>query len=87
MMKKLFGLAAVAGLMLVAAPSPQAHAVSLNNPGLAASVQGANEGLVTDVQYRRHPHMGRHYGWRRPHFVRRHYGWHRPRFHHRRHWR
>lgn len=99
--KKLFGLAAIAGLMFVAAPTQQANAVSLNNPGVAATVQGAGEGLKTDVQYRRHHrhyrhhhrgyrhhHVRRHYGWHRPHYVRRHHGWHRPHFSHRhRHWR
>lgn len=90
--KKLLGLAAVAGLMFVAAPSQQANAVSLNNPGVAATVQGtATDGVATQVQYRHHhrgyrPHHGfhRHHGWHRPHFARRHHGWHRP---HHRHWR
>jgi hypothetical protein len=95
-LKKLFGLAAIAGLMFVAAPAQQANAVSLNNPGVAATVQGAGEGMTTDVQYRRHHRHGgyrhhnmrRHHGWHRPHHVRRHHGWHRPHFnHHRRHWR
>lgn len=85
--KKLLGLAAVAGLMFVAAP---AGAVSLANPGAAVHVQGqAREGVTTEVQYRRHgyrPH--RHHGWHRPHFVRRHHGWHRPHYRpHHRHWR
>ena len=94
--KKLFGLAAIAGLMFVAAPTPQANAVSLNNPGVAATVQGAGEGLTTEVQYRRHHHrhyrhhhVRRHHHWHRHHHVRRHHHWHRPHFnHHRRHhWR
>lgn len=80
-MKKIFGLAAVAGLMFVAAPAPQANAVSLNSPGVAATVQGAHEGLTTQVQFRRHY---RHY--RAPH-VRRYHSWRRPHVHHRRHWR
>lgn len=101
-LKKLFGLAAIAGLMFVAAPAQQANAVSLNNPGVAATVQGAGEGLKTDVQYRHHHHRGyrhhgmrRHHGWHRPHHYGRHHGWHRPHHgyrhhygHHRhRHWR
>ena len=97
-LKKIFGLAAIAGLMFVAAPAQQANAVSLNNPGVAATVQGAGEGLTTQVQYRhhhrhgyRHHHVRRHHGWHRPHHVRRHHGWHRPHFHHHRrhhhHWR
>lgn len=95
-LKKLFGLAAIAGLMFVAAPTQQANAVSLNNPGVATTVQGAGEGLTTQVQYRRHHHHGhrhhhvrRHHGWHRPHHVRRHYHVHRPHIHHhhRRHWR
>jgi hypothetical protein len=96
-LKKLFGLAAIAGLMFVAAPTQQANAVSLNNPGVAATVQGAGEGLKTDVQYRRHHHhrgyrhhhVRRHHHWHRHHHVRRHHGWHRPHFRHHghRHWR
>jgi hypothetical protein len=90
--KKFFGLAAIAGLLFVAAPTQQANAVSLNGPGIAASVQGGSEKLATEVQYRRHHNRGyrghhgmrRHHGWHRPHHIRRHHGWHRP-HHMRRH--
>jgi hypothetical protein len=92
--KKIFGLAAIAGLLFIAAPTQQANAVSLNNPAVAATVNGAGEGLTTEVQYRHHRghyrhHYGfrRHHGWHRPHVVRRHHGWHRHHHHHRRHWR
>jgi hypothetical protein len=94
--KKIFGFAAIAGLLFVAAPTQQASAMSLNSPGIASSVQGnasANEGLTTQVQYRHHGgwrgHRGfrRHHGWRRPHFVHRHHGWGRPHHYHRRNWR
>jgi hypothetical protein len=86
-MKKIFGFAAVAGLLFVAAPQQQASAASLNGPGIASSVQGGvAEGLTTQVQYRGHRGGFRgHRGWHRPHFVRRH-GWGRPHYH-RRHWR
>ena len=93
--KKFFGLAAIAGLLFVAAPTQQANAVSLNSPGIAASVQGGGEKLTTEVQYRHHHNRGyrghhgmrRHHGWHRPHHIRRHHGWHRP-HHVRRHgWR
>jgi hypothetical protein len=93
--KKIFGFAAIAGLLFVAAPTQQANAVSLSGPGIASSVQGnTSEALTTQVQYRRdhrgyRPHHGmrRHHGWHRPHIVRPHHGWNRPHPHHRRHWR
>jgi hypothetical protein len=94
--KKIFGLAAIAGLLFVATPNQQANAMSLSGPGMAASVQSStSEALTTQVQYRPHhrgyrPHHGmrRHHGWHRPHHIRRHHGWHRPHHsHHRRNWR
>ena len=36
---KLLGLAAVGGLLILAAPAEQAQALSLANPGAAAAVQ------------------------------------------------
>jgi len=92
--KKMFGFAAIAGLLFVAAPTQQANAMSLNGPGMASSVQGStNEALTTQVQYRRDHHPGyrphhgvrRHHGWRRPPVVRRPHGWDRPHGHYRPH--
>ncbi|WP_295848866.1 hypothetical protein [Tardiphaga sp.] len=98
--KKILGLAAIAGLLFVAAPNQRASAMSLNNPGIAAAVQGGAAAVVTtEVQYRNQrgfrghrghfrPHHGfrRHGGWRRPHFSQRHrgYGGHRGHGRHRR---
>lgn len=84
--KKLFGLAAMAGFLFVAAPSQQASAASLASPAAASAVQSeTNAGLATQVQYRRGYRGGwhGHRGWHRPHYGR-HYGWGRG---HRRHWR
>lgn len=85
--KKMIGLAAVAGLMFVATPAQQASAMSLSSPGVAAAVQqGGQESLTTQVQYRRRGVVVRRgYGWHRPYYARRHYGWNRP--YYRRHWR
>ena len=55
--KKFFGLAAIASLLFVTAPTQQANAVSLNSPGIASSVQGG-EKLTTQVQYRHHHNRG-----------------------------
>lgn len=60
--KTLFGLAAVAGLLVVAAPSDRAQALSLLNPGTTASAKHASEGLTTEVRW------GRHHGWRHRHW-------------------
>ena len=69
--RKVLGLAAVVGLISVAAPVGQAQAVSLANPGAAVSAKFASEGMTADVRWRRHGGYHRHYGWR-PRYHRRH---------------
>ena len=68
--RKVLGLAAVVGLISVAAPIGQANAVSLANPGVANSAKYASEGMTTDVRWRRGRGYHRHYGWR-PRYHRR----------------
>lgn len=85
--RTLFGLAAVAGLLAVAAPVSGAQAMSLSNPGASSAakqVSGAqvSGAQVTDVHWR----GGRHHGWHRHGGWHRHHGWHRHRHWHRRHW-
>lgn len=75
-----FGLAAVAGLLAVAAPIGGAQAMSLSNPGASPAAKQASGTLTTDVHWRRHHGWHRHRGWHR------HHGWHRHRHWHRRHW-
>lgn len=70
--RKISGLVAVAGLLLVSAPGERAQAASLINPGIAAAVQDGAVSNTTEVRW--------HRGWRRG--WHRHHGWH-----HRRHWR
>jgi len=70
-MKKVFGFAAVAGLLVLAAPAERASAMSLAGPGIAAAVQGEAATGTTEVRW----HRG---GWHR------HYGWHRRHWRHRR---
>ena len=70
---KVLGLAAVGALLVLAAPTERAQALSLSNPGAAAAVQQDTRADTTEVRWRRH----RGY----------HRGWHRHRWHHRRHWR
>jgi hypothetical protein len=96
--KKILGFFAVGGLLLVAAPAERAQALSLLNPGVAATVNDDAAKLTTEVRWHRHHGWGRHHGWRRHHGWhrhwgwRRHHGWHRHwgwrhhRWHHR-HWR
>jgi hypothetical protein len=71
---KVLGLAAVAGLLAVAAPVGGAQALSLSNPAASTAAKQASGALTTDVHWRRHR------GWHR------HHGWHRHRHWHRRHW-
>lgn len=69
---KILGLAAVGAVLVLAAPTERAQALSLSNPGAAAAVQQDTRAVTTEVRW------GRHHGWHR--------GWHRHRWHHR-HWR
>ena len=89
LIRKLFGLLAVGGLLVVAAPTPQAQAASPLTPGVTTAIQQGSAGVVTDAQYRRHRHH-RHYHHRhhRHHYaprvyVPRVYVPHRHRHHHR----
>lgn len=81
------GVAAIGALFVIAAPLERAQAVSLINPGAAATVQqDAKQQMTTEVRWHGHHHWGhRHHwrGWHHPHHRhwRRH--WHR---HHHRHW-
>lgn len=84
--KTIFGLAAVAGLLVVAAPADRAQAVSLINPGASTSAGHASEPLATEVHWRRHHRWHRHHGWHRHRGWHRHYGWHHHRPFHRRHY-
>jgi hypothetical protein len=80
--RTIFGLAAVAGLLAVAAPVDRAQAVSLINPVTSTSAKHASESIATEVHWRRHHRWHRHRGWHR------HHGWHHRRhWHHRHHWR
>ena len=70
-MKKLLGLVAIGGLMVLAMPAPRAEAASLINPAISAPIAHAAAGSgVTEVRWHRRWH--RHHHWRR--------------WHHRRHW-
>jgi hypothetical protein len=92
LIKKILGLLAVGGLLVVAAPTPQAQAASPLTPGVTTAMQQGSAGVVTDVQYRRH----RHYHPRR-HYHRHHRHYYAPRVyvprvyvphrHHHRHYR
>ena len=77
-MKKLLGLVAVGGLMVLAMPSQRAEAASLINPAVSSPIAAAAAGSgITEVRWHRH-HWHR-WHWRRPH----HHHWRRW---HRRHW-
>jgi ribonuclease HII len=92
---KLSGLAAIAGLLLIAAPTQRAEAAPVAAAGIASSVQRDVVPNVSEVQYRHHRHgYHHHHGYR--HHPRAHRHWHRPHRHyghhrhirpHHRHWR
>ena len=71
---RLLGLAAVGALLILAAPTERAQALSLASPGGAAAVQDDAKDITTQVHWRHHHHHWRHH---------RHWGYHRP---HHRHW-
>lgn len=73
---KTIGLAAIAGLLIAAAPGQRAQAMSLSNPGMAAAVQDDASRLTTEVHW--HHHWHHHHRWH-------HHYWHRHHWHHR-HW-
>lgn len=64
--KGILGFLAVAGLLIVAAPSEHAVALSLINPGAVAAQEESGK-LTTEVYWRRgwHRHHWRHRHWRR----------------------
>jgi hypothetical protein len=70
---KILGLAAVGALLVLAAPTERAQALSLSNPGAAAAVQQDTKADTTEVRWGR-----RHGGWHR--------GWHHRRHWHHRSW-
>lgn len=78
--KTISGLAAVAGLLLIAAPAERAQAAALHGPGIAAAVQSDVLDNTTEVRWHRH-WRHRHWGWHH-----RHHGWRHRHWHHR-HWR
>ena len=60
---KLLGLAAVGGLLILAAPAEQAQALSLANPAAASAVQESSKQGVTEVHW--HHHRWHHHRWHR----------------------
>jgi hypothetical protein len=73
---RLLGLAAVGALLILAAPTERAQALSLASPGAAAAVQDDAKDITTEVHWRH-----RHWGYHRHHHH--HWGYHR---HHHHHW-
>jgi hypothetical protein len=65
-MTKVLGLAAVGGLLVLAAPAERAQALSLSNPG-AAAIQEGSQQMTTEVRWHRwHRHRWHHRRhWRR----------------------
>ena len=51
---KVLGLAAVGALLVLAAPTERAQALSLSNPGAAAAVQQDIKADTTEVRWGRH---------------------------------
>ena len=58
---RLLGLAAVGALLILAAPTERAQALSLASPGAAAAVQDDAKDITTQVHWRHHHHHWRHH--------------------------
>jgi hypothetical protein len=58
---KVLGLTAVGALLVLAAPSERAQAMSLSNPGAAATVQDSAKQAKTEVRW----HRRWHHRWHR----------------------
>ena len=69
---KALGLAAVGAFMLLAAPVERAQAVSLINPGAAATVQ-EDAKVTTEVRWHYHHHWHHRHWWHRRHWHHRHW--------------
>ena len=65
---KVLGLAAVGALLVLAAPTERAQAMSLSNPGAAAAVQQDVKPDTTEVRWWRHRHY--HHRWHHRHWRR-----------------
>jgi hypothetical protein len=61
---KVLGLAAVGAMLMLAAPTERAQALSLSNPGAAAAVQDGSKQVTTEVRWGRH-HRRHWRHWRR----------------------
>lgn len=70
LIRKVLGLLAIGGLLVVAAPTPQAQAASPVNPGISTAMAEGAAGVVTEVQYRhRHHRHYRHYHRHHRHYY------------------
>jgi hypothetical protein len=58
---RLLGLAAAGGLLILAAPTQPAQAMSLANPGAAATVQLSSKVETTEVRWHHHWHHHWHH--------------------------
>jgi hypothetical protein len=65
---RLLGFAAVGGLLMLAAPTERAQALSLSNPGAAVAVQDGSKQMTTEVRWR---HWGHRRHWHHRHWHRR----------------
>jgi hypothetical protein len=79
--KRILGFAAIAGLLMIAAPTERAQALSLSSPVAAAAVQDDAGKLTTEVRYYHHHHYHYHHHYHHHHYWHRHH-WHHHHWHH-----
>ena len=61
--RKVLGLAAVGALLVLAAPTERAQALSLSNPSAAAAVQQDAKAATTEVRWHRYHRHHRYHRW------------------------
>jgi hypothetical protein len=62
---RLLGLAAICGLLVLAAPTERAQALSLSNPAAAAAGQDNSKQITTEVRWGRWHRGHRWHRWHR----------------------
>jgi hypothetical protein len=82
---RILGLAAIGGLLMLAAPTDRAQALSLASPGTATAVQDDSKLMTTEVRYHHHYHH-HHHRYHRHYRHHRHWGYHRHHHRHHRHY-
>jgi len=62
-MTRVLGLAAIGALLVLAAPTQQAQALTLANPATVTAIQEGSKATTTEVRWHGHRHWHHHRHW------------------------